>query len=73
MEKEVADEGDPAAWASVWISAKLLGVSPVEPAHKARRLGECASSGGVAKFISKTGLTMSSISPMVGLQCVLGH
>jgi len=73
MEKEVTDEGDPAAWASVWISTKPLGVSPVEPAHKAGRLGGRVSSDGVAQFISKTGPTMSSITPVIGLQCVLGH
>jgi hypothetical protein len=77
--KEVTDEGesrsDPAAWSSVWISTKaLVGVSPgvVEPALDYKpRASRRASSGGFAKFISKTGLTMSSISPVAGLQCVV--
>jgi hypothetical protein len=86
--EEVADEGEsrssPAAWASVWISAKppvgvstdpRVGVSPGvgEPnlLYNARRLGGHASSGGFAKCASRIGLSVSSLSPVVGLQCVL--
>ena len=88
--EEVADDGESrsnsAAWASVWISAKLpVGVStdprvlvPPGPGagelpnvlDNARRLGGHASSGEFAKCISRIGVPVSSISPM-GLQCVL--
>ena len=89
--EEVADDGESrsnsAAWASVWISAKLpVGVStdprvlvPPGPGagelpnvlDNARRLGGHASTGGFAKRISRIGVTVSPISPAVGLQCVL--
>ena len=88
--EEVADEGEsrsnPAAWASVWISAKPpVGVSTntsavVSPGpgagelpnvlDNARRLGGHASTGGFAKRISRIGVTVP-ISPAVGLLCVL--
>jgi len=89
--EEVADDGESrsnsAAWASVWISAKLpvgvsteprIGVSPGPGAGElpnvldnARRLGGHASSGGFAKCISRIGVPVSPISAAVGLQCVL--
>ena len=85
--EEVADEGKSrsAVWASVWISAKPpVGVSTDprvgspgpgagEPnlLDNARRLSVHASSGGFAKCISRIGVSVSPISPAVGLQCVL--
>ena len=89
--EDVDDDGESrsnsAAWASVWISAKLpVGVStdprvlvPPGPGagelpnvlDNARRLGGHASTGGFAKRISRIGVTVSPISPAVGLQCVL--
>ena len=79
--EEVADEGEsrsnPAAWASVWISAKPpVGIStnPRVGVSSGPGVGEPnlhASSGEFAKCISRIGLPVSPMSPAVGLQCVL--